>query len=266
MTNPYLVHPSATAAAIATLDEISEGRATLGISAGDPSYLESVGVKHEKPITAVREATQIIRGLLVDEKIEFSGEIFTCNKASLKFSPLHEIPIYVGGRKEQMMRLAGSIADGALFNASRPKDLEECTKFVKEGANQIDRDLKDFDNVAYMATSIDENREKARNKARSVTSFVAASAPDSTLEREDISKQKIENIQKSLIAGETKKAREEVTDKMIDVFSLSEDIEKLEDRIEELRKSGITQIVIGSIGPDTDSALEKIEKVISQYS
>lgn len=265
VTNPYLIHPAATAAAIATLDELSDGRATLGISAGDPSFLNSVGVDHSRPITAVREAIQIIRRLLNEERIEFSGDIFTCREAKLGFSPIHDIPIYVGGRGEQMMQLAGKVADGALINASHPEDLKECIELVDKGAKDADRSLTNFDKVAYMATSIDEDEEKARNRARAVTSFVAASAPESTLNREKISMDRINEIRAHLMDGETKAAKEKVTEKMIDVFSVSGTIDKLENRIKKLRKIGVTQVVIGSpIGPDAYSAIDKIEKLISR--
>lgn len=267
VTNPYLVHPAVTAAAAATLDELSEGRATLGISAGDPSFLESVGKKHDKPITAVREAIEIIRRLLKGGKVNFSGDMFNCNEAKLGFSPLGQIPIYVGGRREQMMKLAGSLANGALFNASHPKDIDECMEFVREGAREADRDLEDFDHVAYIATSIGKSREKAREKAKSVTSFVAASAPESTLDREDISKQEVKGIQNNLMAGNPKKARNRVSEKMIDVFSVSGTIDKLEERIEKFRKMGVTQVVIGSpLGPDAELAIEEIGKLIESYS
>lgn len=263
VTNPYLVHPSVTAAAIATLDEISEGRANLGISAGDPSFLNSVGIEHDKPITAVREAILMIRKLLDGEKVNFSGEEFSCSGAKLRFNPPHEIPIYVGGRGHQMMNMAGAKADGALINASHPKDLRECLKYLEEGAEQSGKNLRDFDKVAYMATSIDQNEEKAQDKARTVTSFVAASAPDSAIEREGISKGKINEIRNHLMNDETGKARKKLTEKMIDTFSVSGPLEKLEDRIETLREMGITQVVIGSpIGPDTRKTIEKIGELI----
>lgn len=263
VTNPYLIHPAVTAAAIATLDELSGGRAALGISAGDPTFLNSVGIKHDRPITAVSEAIHIIRGLLNGEKLEFSGDMFTCRGAKLRFFPLHEIPTYVGGRREYMMKLAGAVADGALFNAAHLRDLEECIEFVERGAKERNRDLGDFDMVAYMATSVDENEEKARKEARTVTSFIAASAPESTVEREGLSKNRIKNMRKHLMRGNIRKARGEVTEKMVDIFTVSGSMEKLEGRIEELRKMGITQTVIGSpIGPDTESAIKKIMKII----
>lgn len=264
VTNPYLIHPTNTATAIATLDELSGGRATLGISSGDPGFLKSVGIEPKKPITAVREATTIIRKLLHEGKVDFSGEIFTCKNVKMGFSPQHKIPIYIGGRGKQMMKLAGETADGALFNTTQPEDLKECIEMVEKGARKKDRNLENFDKVAYMATSIDEDERKARERARAVTSFVATSAPTSTIERENISKKRIREIRDKLTAGDLAKAKELVTEKMIDVFTVAGDIDKLESRIKTIQKLDISQIVIGSpIGPNPEETIERIEKPIN---
>lgn len=262
VTNPYLIHPAVTAAATATLDELSKGRAALGISAGDPFFLQTVGMKHSRPITTVREAIDIIRQLLTGKKIDFSGKVFSCNGAKLKFHPPEPIPIYIGGRKKYMLQLSGSHANGALINASHPKDIKEGINYIENGAKDAGRSLKKFDIVAYMATSIGSDAKKAREKAKAVTAFVASSAPESTLERESIQKENIEKIRKHLKSGSIGKARDAVTEKMIDVFSVSGTIDKLEDRIEELKKLGVTQIVTGSpIGPNTKKAIGQIGKL-----
>ncbi|MBS3815308.1 MAG: 5,10-methylenetetrahydromethanopterin reductase [Hadesarchaea archaeon] len=263
VTNPYLIHPAVTAAASATLDELSDGRATLGISAGDPFFLQTVGMKHEKPITTVRESIEVIRGLLSGEKFDYSGEKFSCNGAEIRFSPKKPIPIYVGGRGKQMLGVAGSHADGALINAAHPEDIKESIKYIKKGAEKADVDLEDFDFVAYMATSLGDDVEKAREKARTVTAFVASSAPKSSIERENISDESIEEVRKHLKSGNISKARDAVTGKMIDAFSVSGKIDLLESRIRELKKLGVTQVVTGSpIGLDTKKAINQIGEIL----
>ena len=44
ITNPYTRHPAQTAAAIASLDEVSQGRAFLGIGAGGSLTLDPLGI------------------------------------------------------------------------------------------------------------------------------------------------------------------------------------------------------------------------------
>lgn len=263
VTNPYLVHPSVTAAAVATLDEISGGRAVLGISAGDPFFLGTVGVSHRRPITTVREAVEIIQRLLSGESVDYSGDVFTCHGASLRFKPPSTIPIYIGGRKRHMLELAGSMASGALINASHPEDLKECIGYVRRGARKSKRGLKELDLVAYMVTSIDEDEEKARDRAKTVVSFVATSTPPAALERHGIPLSDVEKISGFLRAGDIQKARDAVTQPMIDAFSVSGPPDKLASHVEELGKLGVTQVVTGSpIGPDASRAIESISKVL----
>src|SRR5512145_3535936 len=55
VTDPYSRHPALTAMAIATLDELSGGRAVLGIGAGISGFAE-LGIRRERPSRALREA------------------------------------------------------------------------------------------------------------------------------------------------------------------------------------------------------------------
>ncbi len=136
VTNPYLSHPSVIASAMATLDEVSNGRAALGISSGDPYSLAAMGVEQRSPVTAVREAVQIIRGMLSGERVDYSGEVFSCRGARLNFQPPGEVPVYIGGRGRRMLGLAGEVAEGALINAAHPDDVKECVEYVRAGARK----------------------------------------------------------------------------------------------------------------------------------
>ena len=61
VTNPFTRHPLVTASTIATLDQISKGRAVLGISSGDGAALKSIGIEFKKPVLAVKESIERIR-------------------------------------------------------------------------------------------------------------------------------------------------------------------------------------------------------------
>jgi len=263
VTNPYLVHPAVTAAAIATLDELSEGRAVLGISAGDPIFLSTVGVEPRRPITAVREAVHIMRELLAGKRVNFNGEAFVCRGAKLRFKPIGKVPIYVGGRGIRMLELAGSIADGVLINASHYDDLRECVQNIKKGAESAGRNLKELDVVAYMATSIHTDIARARASARTVVAFVASSAPPSALERHNIALTDVERIREKLRVGKIQDAAAAVTNRMIDAFSVCCKPTELVRHMEGLNELGITQIVIGSpIGPEPAKAIDSIAKIL----
>jgi 5,10-methylenetetrahydromethanopterin reductase len=263
VTNPYLTHPAITAAAIATLDELCGGRAVLGISAGDPIYLATLGVQLHDPVESVEEAVYIIKELLAGKRVDFSGKIFTCKGAKLRHTPNRRIHVYIGGRRQRMLGLAGSIADGALINASHPDDLKECIAYIREGVTMSKRNLKDLDIAAYMATSIDNDIEKTRSIVKTVVAFITASSPESSLERHDISLTDVEKVRKHLKNGEIQKAAAAVTPDMIEAFSVCGPFTKLEARVDDLRKLGITQVVIGSpIGPEPTKVIQSIKKLL----
>src|SRR5215813_6202130 len=70
VTDPFARHPALTAMAIATLDEISNQRAILGLGAGISGFGE-LGLVHKKPPRAIRESIELIRRLLKGEKVDF---------------------------------------------------------------------------------------------------------------------------------------------------------------------------------------------------
>ena len=263
VTNPYLVHPTVTAAAIATLNEISRGRMLLGISAGDPFFLATVGVKQRKPVTAVREATHIIRELLAGNRVSFTGEFFSCRGAGLRFKTADKIPIYIGGRRRHMLELAGSVADGALINTSYPDDIQECIEYINRGLRASGRRPEAFDFVAYLVVSVGRNARKVKNAARGVVAFVTSSAPRASLERHGIGVEEVESIRRLLMVGELKKARAAVTERMIDAFSICGSVEELVARVEELKHLGVTRTVIGSpMGPEPAKAVRSIARAL----
>lgn len=75
VTNPYVRHPAITASAIATLDEISDGRAVLGMGPGDKKTFDALGIEWTKPVSTIREAISTIRTLLAGEKTEKGAQL-----------------------------------------------------------------------------------------------------------------------------------------------------------------------------------------------
>jgi len=54
VTNPYVRSPAITASAVATLDEISNGRATLGIGPGDKATFDALGIEWTKRLVLLK--------------------------------------------------------------------------------------------------------------------------------------------------------------------------------------------------------------------
>ncbi len=258
VTNPFHVNPAVIASAIATVNEMSGGRAVLGIGAGDKFTLERIGVERRVPLKAVKEAVEIIRGLLRGDVVDFKGEVFRVDKAKLSFKS-GDVPIYVGAQGPKMLKLASRIGDGVLINASHPKDVE----FAMNNLEPKD----DFDVVVCSAFSVDSNRDVAIQNAKVVVAFIVSSCPKEVLERHGIDEEIAENIRRALndafAKGNWKELEKAVSDEIVEVLSISGTPEDVVERIEELKRLGVTQFVVGSpIGRDKAKAIRLIGKEI----
>ncbi|HZO37752.1 MAG TPA: LLM class flavin-dependent oxidoreductase, partial [Methylomirabilota bacterium] len=77
--NPHQRHPTLMATEIAAFDELSEGRAALGIGAGIPSRIKQTHAPVDRPIAAVRDAVTITRALLRGETVTYTGKAFSAD-------------------------------------------------------------------------------------------------------------------------------------------------------------------------------------------
>lgn len=115
ITNPYVRHPGATAAAIASLDEYSGGRAFVGIGAGGGLTLDPLGIDRRRPLGAVADTVRALRALFGGERVDLDGDTFSLRGARLTYGR-PDIEITVAGRGPRMTALGGQLADG--FNLS----------------------------------------------------------------------------------------------------------------------------------------------------
>jgi 5,10-methylenetetrahydromethanopterin reductase len=264
VTNPYHINPAVTASAIATINEISNGRAVLGIGAGDKVTFDRIGISWEKPLRRMRESVEIIRALHSGKSVKYDGQIFKFNGARLDFKT-GDIPIYIGAQGPKMLELAAELGDGVLINASHPRDFEVAGENIEAGLKKAGE--KEFDVVAYASMSVDKDRDKARNSARIVVAFIVAGSPDVIFERHGISMDDVAKVREALNNAFTKGdwggVAKSVTDEMIDTFSISGTPDDVVERINELSKAGVTQVVAGSpIGPDKKKSIQLIGKEI----
>jgi 5,10-methylenetetrahydromethanopterin reductase len=129
VTNPITRHPSVTAGAIATLHELSGGRARLGIGVGGTS----TGMVGARSATRAQLAAYVraVRALCAGEPLPAPHGEMRLVYASAETRP----PIYVGGSGPRVLALAGEIADGAIIGGGTcsPERLQAKLGAVHEG-------------------------------------------------------------------------------------------------------------------------------------
>jgi 5,10-methylenetetrahydromethanopterin reductase len=258
VTNPYTRNVAVTASSIASINEISGGRAILGIGPGDKATFDAMGIAWEKPLTAVKESVSALRELLAKKRVAGHGMA----GAQLAFKA-GDIPIYIGAQGPKMLEMAGMIADGVLVNASHPDDFKYAVPLVKKGAKKAGRDPEDVEICAYTSFSADKNGDKAVNEAKIVVAFIVAGSPESVLSRHGIKPEEAAAVSGAISKGDFGSALGAVTEMMIKAFSVSGTPDDCKARVEELLATGVTQIVVGSpIGPNKERAIKLIGKEI----
>lgn len=258
VTNPYTRNAAITASSIASINELSGGRAILGIGPGDRATFDKMGIEWDKPLTRVRESVLAIRAFLSREQVNLAG----FKGAQMAFST-KKIPIYIGAQGPKMLELAGAIADGVLINASHPDDFKFAVPMIRQGAEKAGRKPEDVQICAYASFSADKDQAKAVNASKIVVAFIVAGSPENVLERHGIGMDEARTISDAIAKYDFKAAMAAVTPKMTEAFSVSGAPADCRARVDELLTTGVTQIVVGSpIGPNKENAIKLIGKQV----
>jgi 5,10-methylenetetrahydromethanopterin reductase len=174
VTNPATRHPAITAAAAATVDEISGGRLILGIGAGDRPLL-ALGLR-PSPLGTLEAAIDAIRLLWRGEEVDLSSGGFSLSSAHLRFPARPDIPVFLSASGPKTLELAGRVGDGVILLVGLfPEALDWAIGQVVKGAQTAGRPRPHVAVFAYGA--IDEDEEAALTSARSIAAWFPQTAP-----------------------------------------------------------------------------------------
>jgi 5,10-methylenetetrahydromethanopterin reductase len=264
VTNPLTRHPAVLAGVIATVDEISGGRAILGIGTGE-SAVKTIGRK-ASTLREMEEAILAIRSLLAGESTEYQG-------TTLKMSwPTRCVPIYVAASGPKTLQLAGRIADGVLFQVgASPVLVEYALNEIRKGAEQAGRSYEEIQLCMRLACNLSSNGEEARRELRPYAAAAAVttfrSVPASIISdeigqdirrlRERYDYHKHTNVD----AGH----QELVTSTILDAVAIAGTPEEALPKFKKIAGMGIHRIVIPLTGSDPDGVMKVLAEEIRPH-
>lgn len=162
VTDPYVRHPGLTAAAIASLDEASGGRAIMGIGAGGSGFVQ-MGLERPKPAVATREAIEVCRRLWAGEVFEFQGRVITWKRGGLEFTSRSDIPVVIAARGPYLLELAGEVAEGVIVASGvSPGGVNWARERVVKGERKAGRPTGSTSLMHNTYISISQDRGAAR--------------------------------------------------------------------------------------------------------
>lgn len=173
VTDIQRMHPAKIANTVATLDNLTKGRAILGIGAGEIMNTRPFGIPWEDRETRIRRLREILQVVELlwsssyEKPMNFNGGFYSLHDAHLSLPPVQTPgpPIYIGAFSSKgMLRLAGEFAQGWYPGSQNtPEAFREKVKIVRDAAARAGRSLDEIDVIASIPTIIcNEERRKAQ--------------------------------------------------------------------------------------------------------
>jgi coenzyme F420-dependent glucose-6-phosphate dehydrogenase len=166
LTPTMRYHPSIIAQAFATLAQLSPGNIFLGVGTGE--------AMNETPATGaawpggkerrqrLAEAIELMRKLWTEERVDYDGQFYKTELATVYERPDIPIPVYVAAAGPIAARLVGRIGDGFICTSGKSPELyETLLANVAEGADAAGRDVSAIAKMIEIKVSYDTDAEAA---------------------------------------------------------------------------------------------------------
>lgn len=247
ITNPYTRHPGSTAGALGTLDELSGGRAFLGVGAGGGLTLGPLNIERRRPLAAVEEMIHTVRALVSGETVDFEGETVNFRKARLQV-PSAKPQIWLAGRGPKMLELGGRIADGFHLSFLAKSLLGDAVATVRSGGRPV--------RISYSTMLVTD--ESLLGQARRQLSFRLPDQPLDVRKTIGVNDEKVSEIREALAAGGPDLAAALVQDEWLEHFVIMGDATDCSKELAALsREHGIDEFQVPIL--DLDSAEDAMQ-------
>ncbi len=165
-----------------TLDDLAPNRIICGIGAWWDPLARQVGIDRKKPLIAMRETVTVMKKLLNMERVTFQGEFIHVD--GIELDVVHgrreprNVPIMIGATGDQMMELAGEIADGAILNYCVPLEYNDrALELLSKGARKAGRSIEALDRPQLIVCSVNEDHDKAIDESKMLLCQYLAQQP-----------------------------------------------------------------------------------------
>jgi probable F420-dependent oxidoreductase len=257
VANPVTRHPTVVASAIATLGQLFEGRAVLGLGRGD-SAVRTLGLR-PMSVAQFRAALGQIRALCRGEEIQVDG-------TAVRFPWLERpVPVLVAAYGPRVLALAGEAADGLILQLASPGVVQWAVDHARAGARAAGRPWKDFAVIAGAPSYLSGDRERALSRVRGFPATVSNHVKDVLRHTPaaELPRDLVEGME--AISGYDYRQHgihdaphtRAVTDDMAERLTLVGTVETVRAKIGRLAEAGVTQVVLylGPVEPEVHFSL-----------
>ena len=254
-----LREPTLVVQAVATLDELTGGRAEAVLGSGNFGLLAQYKIDWAttKPLSRVKEGLQVMRTFLDDGVITFDGEFFQYAGLFTFARPVQErLPVKMGAmRGPKSFEVAAEFSDGCHHALSYTREAYDyMVKHCTIGAERAGKDVQDLDLGAWVVFSVGEDSAKAKDAARSMVGLYASSMSHEQLRRNGVEPEEVAPIIDAIGAGDLAKGIDLTSPDLAERLSIAGTPEECVEKIKrEIEPSGVNHMILAI----TDAALVK---------
>src|SRR3954468_10498136 len=161
VTNPGIREPTITASWYATLHDVSNGRAVMGIGRGDSSR-RVVGLKPVK-VDEFERRLVMIKDLMNGRQVEWNGKELQLEWVR---DELPEIPMYIAGYGPKALAVAGRVADGVIIQLADPQIVQWIMDTARKAAEEAGRDPSELKCIVGAPSHIGDDMAAAGRQVR----------------------------------------------------------------------------------------------------
>jgi len=258
IANIFTRTPTILAQGAVTLDQVSGGRAWLGLGTGHQPALEAGhGVAYGRPLGRMRDAVRIVRAIVRGEPLPETSVVGARAFRLETPAPRAELPIYVAALGPRMCRLAGELADGVILNWATPEYVREALANVEAGAARAGRDPASVGVACYIRVAAGAPKDELRRGlARELSRYIAMPYYRAMFEAAGFGPA-MTGIAEAFTRDQ-EVAAAMVPAEMLDALTVADDAEAFARRVAEYRALGVTQPVVAPVpaGPDAGASWE----------
>jgi F420-dependent oxidoreductase-like protein len=281
--NIYSRTPGALAQTAAGLDNVSGGRAILGLGASGPQVIEGWhGLPYDRPLGRTREVVDIVRAMIRRETIDHHGKVFDIPLPKdqglglgkpLKMLTKPErpaVPIYIAALGEKNVTGTAEYADGWLPFLYAPEKADSAWgDALRAGQAKRSGDLGPLEICAGGMVAIGEDVKGLLDFARPMFALyiggMGAKGKNfyNSLARQYGYEQEAEQIQELYLGGNKRDAEALVPLELLEMCNLVGPESYVKERIAAFRESGVTNLQIMPVGDDPAAVVSTMKEWVS---